>query len=222
MSIDPNGVLYVANYSGSSVTIYPAGATSPSLTLSQGLTQPIGVVTDSVGNVYVSNRSPNQILVYPPGQTTPATTYTSSLFTALCGMFFDGAGTLYVGDNNSGVLTLAKGSGQFVSLGLQGVREVGGLTMDAKGDLFVTDIYRINQTFVYPPGQLTPSRHLQPSIDSNFLTHGSVRGRDYVFAPNWESNTVTIFRDRGDEPIGSFTTPGQKVLAAAYKPPGVP
>src|ERR1700722_13059127 len=38
--LDPAGTLYVANIGSGTVTIYPAGATTPSLTLSQGLIQP--------------------------------------------------------------------------------------------------------------------------------------------------------------------------------------
>src|SRR3989442_7041473 len=57
----PPGPLYVANYNGSSVTAYAAGATgnaTPTATIAgskTGLNQPSGVALDAAGRVYVAN-----------------------------------------------------------------------------------------------------------------------------------------------------------------------
>jgi hypothetical protein len=51
--IDKAGNLYVANYSGPTVTEYAPGGNSPACTYSSRLVGPINVATDDAGNVYV-------------------------------------------------------------------------------------------------------------------------------------------------------------------------
>ena len=67
---DANGNLYVANYRGT-VSVYAPGRIHPTLTLSKGLTHPIGVAVDEVGTVYVSDQD-KQIVEYPAGGSDPS------------------------------------------------------------------------------------------------------------------------------------------------------
>jgi hypothetical protein len=46
LTIDGQGTLYVANVNTATVTIYPAGSVTPSLTLSQGLSRPYMAAVD--------------------------------------------------------------------------------------------------------------------------------------------------------------------------------
>jgi hypothetical protein len=97
MYVDSKGNLYVANYSAPSVTIYHPGATTPSLTLTQGLTSVFGVAVDASSNVWVTNPSnPPGILVYPPGQTSPSMTITGPLVNSPGQDLFDATGNLLV------------------------------------------------------------------------------------------------------------------------------
>jgi streptogramin lyase len=222
VAVDANGAVYVANQSAGNVTIYLAGTTSPSLTLSQGLTDPLGIAIDSAGNVYVSNRSPNYIVVYAPGQTTPTTTLSSDLFYSLGGMFFDSTGTLYISDNVSGVLLLPPGSQQPYSLGLQGLTQTGGIALGSRGDLFVGDLGYDHKVYVFAPGQVKAKRKLAVSLNADFLASGPVKGVDYIFVPNFFSNTVSLFKQRGRNPVTTLTTASSGVNGVAYKPAGVP
>src|SRR5262249_7043478 len=154
--------LYVANASGT-VTLYPPGATSPSLTLTKGLTNPIGAATDARGNVWVTNRGRvPSILVYPPGQTAPAETITSALIQYPAELAFDSAGNTYFSDNLTGVSEIPLGSLQPVSLGLKDFpNQVNGLALDPRdGTLFVSFGFLTNQVNVYARGQQNPERIL--------------------------------------------------------------
>ena len=110
-AVDPQGTLYAPNWNGANVTIYPAMATEPSLTLTQDLTIPAAVSVDTNGNVYVANRgSAPSIVVYPHGQTTPSRVITSDLIEMPQQIAFDAARNLYISDSLMGVSELAYGS----------------------------------------------------------------------------------------------------------------
>src|SRR3989442_6506492 len=82
----PPGPLYVANYDGSSVTAYAAGATgnaTPTVTIAgsnTGLNQPSGVALDAAGRVYVANFI-DSVTIYATGangEAVPTATITGS------------------------------------------------------------------------------------------------------------------------------------------------
>src|SRR3989454_2342908 len=82
----PPGPLYVANYDGSSVTAYAAGATgnaTPTVTIAgsnTGLNQPSGVALDAAGRVYVATFI-DSVTIYATGATgkaVPTATITGS------------------------------------------------------------------------------------------------------------------------------------------------
>jgi hypothetical protein len=226
MSVDSSGTLYVANASGGNVAIYLAGATTPSLTLSQGLDIPTAAAVDSGGNVWVSNRSASDpdIVVFPPGQTTPSIYIKSSLITNIIAEAFDSAGNLYFGDYNQGVSEIRAGSQQPVSLGLIGLPHSNGLTIEPiSGDIFVQETSGSDRRiFVYAPGNPHSIRTLQGVIAANSMDHGTVNGQEYIFAPDALSNDVYLFRKTGKKPWTSFLSATNNVCGVAYKPAGVP
>src|SRR5256885_5147862 len=82
----PPGPLYVANYNGSSVTAYAAGATgnaTPTVTIAgsnTGLNHPSGVALDAAGRLYVATFS-DSVTSYATGATgnaVPTATTTGS------------------------------------------------------------------------------------------------------------------------------------------------
>jgi hypothetical protein len=232
LAVDAQGTLYAANYNngagGGTVTIYPAGATSPSLTLSQGLSVPLDVAVDANGDVYVVNRgSPPSIVVFPPGQTTPSRTIISSLIQVPAQVVFDSSRNLYFSDNVTGVSEIPFGSQQPVSLNLQGQGgATGGIALDRKnGNIFVSYIHGPNDVFVYAPGNQVPLRKLSGvSFQACFLGSGEVRNTEYIFVPDCGSTgNVWVFKHTANNPhsVLTFTAAGG-ACCIAFKPAGVP
>ena len=71
LAVDTSGTLYVANQLGDTITEYPSGSTSPSVTLRDGIEDPSAVAVDSSGRLYVSEGTNGEILSYPPGGKKP-------------------------------------------------------------------------------------------------------------------------------------------------------
>jgi hypothetical protein len=227
MTIDGHGTLYVANQHGANVTIYPPGATRPSLTLSQGLSEPVGVAVDVNGDVYVTNRGATQdIVVYPPGQTIPSEYIKSSLIQDPIQPLFDSSRNLYFSDFKMGVSVIQHGSQQPVSLGLQGLSQPAGIALDpSNGNLFVNDYEGPGKykTFVYKPGNIYPARTLKEGVVSaNFLATGTIRDTRYIFVPNFFSNVVSVYEHNATQRLAAITTGSKNINGVAYKPAGAP
>jgi len=229
LAVDAKGALYATNYdngnAGGGVSIYPPGATSPSLTLSQGLSVPLDVAVDDIGNVWVVNRgSAPSIVVYPPGQTTPSQVITSSLIQVPTQIIFDSAQDVYFGDNLMGVSEIPAGSSVPVSLNLQKLTATSGIALDpTNGDLFVsTD--GPQKILVYPAGQTQPSRTLKLSATACFLANGVIRNREFVFVPDCGSTgNIWVFNSNKNSPLETWNLPAAGgACCIAFKPAGVP
>lgn len=69
LAIDRAGTLYVSNYPAS-ITVYPAGSSSPSETITGGgLTDPFGLALDSSGNLYIADFGAHAVFELPVGAT---------------------------------------------------------------------------------------------------------------------------------------------------------
>jgi sugar lactone lactonase YvrE len=167
----PNGLfvdkarnLYVCNFGGGTVTVYPNGAINPSLTLT-GAGSAIDVVVGVDGTVYVSNwdsGSSGTLLEYPPGQTTPSVTI--NINGASEGLALDSGNNLYVAYNDSTfndgeVLKFAPGATVGTNLGIH-VGYVGGETIDSKDNLLLDD-QNIPGVDIFPPGATQPSSQIK-------------------------------------------------------------
>jgi hypothetical protein len=225
MAIDASGTLYVANYYGGNVAVYPAGSTVPSMTLTQGLTVPNGVAVDTNGDVYVSDKgSPPSILMYPRGQTYPSEKITSALIQNPGQLSFDSSRDLFLSDGVSGVSEVTFGSQQPVSLNLQGLTAYdGAVAVDPlNDDVLVSGVYQSSHTVMaYAPGTVNPARVLQTGAWVDFLGVGDLRKTEYVFAPDSASNEVLLFKHNSNKVAGMFRSV-RHVRGVAYKPAGVP
>jgi DNA-binding beta-propeller fold protein YncE len=223
VTIDASGAVYVANDAAGTVTVYPAGQTYPSLTLSDGLQIPIAVAVDTNGDVYVTNKGTSpSVVVYPPGKTTPSRFITSKLLVMPGQVAFDTGRNLYVSDNATGVSEIPYGGSQLVSLGLQGLTFPSGLAVDpATGDLYVSQASK-GSTLVFPAGSVKASRVLKESEDFDLLAFGTLNKRQYLLGPTSSTGVVKFYKPRAKKPFALFATQAQNAVSAAIKPPGVP
>jgi hypothetical protein len=223
VTVDAGGTLYVANARGGDVTIYPAGQTKSSLTLSRGLDEPISVGVDAPGNVYVCNRGATpSIVVYPPGQTIPSATITGALIQIPTALTFDAAGNMFYSDNSTAVSEMAVGSQQLVSLGLKGLTYTSGLGIDTlSGELFVSQAGS-GSTLVFRSGDVNPVRTLKDSQDVDLPVVGKVKSQEYAFLPGSSTNEVSLYGVRGRNTIGTIATDAESAAGVAFKPAGIP
>jgi hypothetical protein len=91
LSVDSNNSLYVANGGNGTVTVYPYGSTSPSMTYS-GIYGVLYAVADSTGHVFISGQ--NHLLEFKAGRNRVIAHTHLGLETD--GMAEDGQGNLYV------------------------------------------------------------------------------------------------------------------------------
>ena len=164
VAVDNAGNVYVADectygYNGS-VTVYPAGQQSPTLTITTGIEAPYGIAVDSNGNVFVSNLDANDVTAYAAGQTTPYETISGSQFGTYAqpvGLAVDSSNNLWVAsDENSTVYEVPAGSSQPENAGLSDLKGPSGMSFDANGNLYVTN-FAANSAGIYPPGSQTPT-----------------------------------------------------------------
>jgi sugar lactone lactonase YvrE len=222
IALDAQGTLYVVNYLGGNATIYPPGATAPSLTLT-GLTNPVGVAVNAAGDVYITNRGETpSILIYPPGQTTPSQTITSDLITEPNQITFDASENLYFTDWNKGVSEIPYGSQQPVSLGLQGLTDSAGIAIDRRnGNLFVSNDNQGTAIHVFAAGSVKQLRQLSGSQNADYLAIGGIKGKEYIFAPQSQSDSVVLYEHNRDHPFIILKTL-EDAHGVAIKAPDVP
>jgi DNA-binding beta-propeller fold protein YncE len=134
MAHDKVGTVYVVdNCGGNDVEEYPAGSTTRSLTITNGISNPLGIAIDKHGTLYVSNY-PAAITIYPKGATTPSETITGGGLTDPFGLALDDSGYLYIADfgNGGAIFELPAGATSVTNLNLQGIGEPLGLAWDFK------------------------------------------------------------------------------------------
>jgi hypothetical protein len=170
LAIDAKGNLYVSNFMGGQVTVYPPGETSPSLTLNVP-DSPAGVAVGSNGYVYVAEAYAGGIDVYPPGATSPSRRLANQSLGSAQGVAVTASSDVYVAGNAfyySGpplVVKFANATGSGKVLGLTGlVGELAGVIVDDHY-LIVSD-YGGPGVLIYPFGQKSPSSTISVAYPS--------------------------------------------------------
>jgi hypothetical protein len=142
-----NGPLYVVNNTqgspGASVTVYPPGHSSPSLTYTKGLVYPVDAVLGKDGTLYVAdfnNSYPGPVVEYPPGSTTPGRILHPG--GSPLGLALDANDNLYVAYGHPSSFGAIKvyAFGSVVGHKLPArIGMPGGITIDGSGNLVVVD-----------------------------------------------------------------------------------
>lgn len=160
--------LYVANQTNSTVTAYPYGTQTPSVTYSQDLSRPLYPVVDRHGDLFVSNANTGAVVEYLAGSTNPHMVLQTPGVEA-DGLAFDRHGNLYVAyrtcpSGSGSVERFAPGSDKGQVLGMT-LSDPQGLVIDASGDVVVDETgtanARLHQVDVFPPGSKTASVQVQ-------------------------------------------------------------
>jgi sugar lactone lactonase YvrE len=219
IAVDHSGTLYVANDGNSTVTEYPAGSTSPSVTLSTDISNPLDVSVDSNDDVYVTESSAGKILEFEPGSTSPNVTVSLTRADVAANSKNN---DVYVTHNQSseGLVERCKPlSTNCKNMGID-VGFAQGIAIDMEGNLLVGDVYG-QEIDIYHPKQKTPFRTIstyeeQPAklaLDSNDATlymadpaNFAVRLFDYATG---DQESYFTFGS-ADELVGVALYPGQK------------
>ena len=89
LAMNKHGTLFVAdNCGGNDIEEYAKGKTTMKTSITNGISNPLGVAIDTAGTLYVSNYPPS-ITVYPFGSTTPSKTITGGGMTNPFGLTVD-------------------------------------------------------------------------------------------------------------------------------------
>ncbi|HEY2475644.1 MAG TPA: hypothetical protein VGI19_12715 [Candidatus Cybelea sp.] len=130
----PNGDVYILNYqlySGSgngSVSVYPAGSTSPKLTIERGIDLPFAIAVDSNGMLYVGNdpetwhRRDGWVSVYAPGSHKVMRRIRTGVNAPLA-LTTDSADNVYVGNAYGNDVTVHNASGKLIERMTGGVQD---------------------------------------------------------------------------------------------------
>jgi len=167
--VDRHGVLYVANQSNNTVTVYPSGATAPSVTYSKDLDRPLYPIVDGDGNLFVGNADTGKIVEYLASAGTGFRILTTA-GGEVDGMDFDRSRTLYAAYRGAGgqgsVEAFAAGATRGRVLGMP-LNQPQGLVVDSHYNVLVAETGGTNRIDVFAPGTTTPSSEVElPNHDT--------------------------------------------------------
>jgi hypothetical protein len=156
--VNGKGMLFVANYIGSTITEYPRGKKAPTITISTAAPA-YDVFVGSNGILYAAEPATDSVAEYPAGSTTPSLTVTVN--GGAYGVATDKKNNLYVSylsnaDGLSHVEKFAPGATTGTDMGFT-VPFAGELKLTKQNDIVIGD--RDDDLIdIFPPGATKPSR----------------------------------------------------------------
>lgn len=200
LALDASGTLYVGNVQ--SITVYPAGATAPSLTISTEIGSPSAIGVDGSGTVYSANQNNNSVTEYAAGS--PAVLRTITGVNDPPGLAVDSSGKLVVsscyscsgqGGGADGVFIYAPGATTPMA-SLNQVSGPGQVAFDSLDNIYVAEQAGLN---VYPVNVLNPASQL-PVSPINLAINGN-----NDLAESDISNSVSAFMYANSNPFETIT-----------------
>jgi hypothetical protein len=211
---DKKGTLYVADncpttgFTGD-VEEYPKGSTTLKTTITDGISDPLGLAMDKSQTLYVSNY-PAAITEYAYGTTSPSKTVTGGGMEDPFGLALDSSGNLYIADFGAdAVFELPAGGSSVTNLNLQDLGEPIGLAIDQKtGYLWETggsgntiNVYKLGGStspietitgngFPYAISLQSKGKPVGTVVESDIDTHAV-----YAFKPGQYTSYATLTND---------------------------
>lgn len=223
LAVDKKGTLYVSNFgAGGSVQVYPAGKSSPSLTIANSeLTSPEGVAVDSHRNVYVADLNSYAVTAYKPGQTSPYETVSLAQFGQPVGIAVDSHDNVWAAiDTAAMVVEIPAGSSSAVNAGLSGLEVPVGIAIGENDRIFVSNMAQSSgqgYVNVYGYGSTTPSYKITKGVGPglygptlNGLTH-----KDYLFQSN-QYGLVSGYKKGKKKPFSAISGLGDPSGIASW------
>lgn len=195
LAVDKKGTLYVANLMGGSanngsITVYKAGSSSPSLTITNGLVNPYSVAVDSQGNLFASNLDSNSIVGYRAGATSPFETISFSKYGQADGIATDQNDNLWIANGFvNEVDEIPAGSSTPQDANLSGLNGPTDVSFGEKGVMYVSDFIG-GAVSVYKSGMTSPWTFISKGIENQGPTYGGFTASDYYFQTNQTLNVV--------------------------------
>ena len=219
-AVDLHGTLYVANNGNSTVTEYPLGQTSPSVTLSgAGLVYPNGIVADNKSTVYVTSGATVgscYVLVYKKGSSSPDKQING--FQLPVGLAIDKGGNLYVGDAVQNVVwEVPKGSTTPHSLNLSGLNDPTGVAIDPSNNLWVTNDAS-NTVLGFHPGDTMAFVTITSSLSGPYSIAFERTGTLFVGNSLHYPGNVTVYKSGATTPFESIPAENPAELAVYPRP----
>ena len=220
VAVDLHGMLYVANNGNSTVTEYPFGATSPSVTLSGGqLVYPNGIAVDNKGTVYVTSGATAgscYVLVYPKGASTPSEQIDG--FDLPVGLAIDKSGNLYVGDAlQNAVWEVPNGSTTPSKLSLDGLDDPVGVAVDPSNNLWVAN--NANSTVLgFHLGDSSAFATITSGLSGPYSIAFEKSGTLFVGSSLHYPGDVTAYKSGSTTPFESISVANPAGLAIYPKP----
>jgi hypothetical protein len=219
-AVDSHGTVYVANNGNSTVTEYPLGQTSPSVTLSGvQLIYPNGIAINKKGTVYVtSGATVGQcyVLVYPKGSSSPSVQING--FDLPVGLAIDKDGNLYVGDALQNVVwEVPKGSTTPSSLNLSGLSDPTGVAIDPANNLWVSNDQN-NTVLGFHLGDTSPFSTITAGLTGPYTLAFERSGKLFVGNSLHYPGNVAGFKKGATTPFESIGIPNPTGLAVYPRP----
>jgi DNA-binding beta-propeller fold protein YncE len=197
--VDRHGTLYVANASKNTVTAYPDGSESPSITWSADLHGPLYPIVDGNGDLFVSNDN-GTVVEYLSGSTS-ANQVLQTPGREADGLDFDSQGNLYVAFRKSdskraaGIEEFAPGSTQGTILPMKLIAPQG-LIVDKRDNILVVETETKNRIALFPPGHKYKSRAIsgpESSYRGASLTQLAIKANETeLFVSDLNGGVYTI------------------------------
>lgn len=204
-------LLFVPNWSPSTVQVYPAKAKNPSplATITDGVDSPEDVCIDASGNLYVANApvtGSGWISVYATGQTKPFEAITEGINgPAACAI--DAKGNLWVSNfNGANVTEYLKGTSKPREIITSGLITPNGIAIDRFGNLYVANgpsYYIHDNVQVYSSGSKSPARTITDGVTSPVGI--TVDANRTLYVTNINENNVEEYRADKSHPFQKIT-----------------